>query len=157
MAQQHNASIPKKMLTILLIVGIGILLFLIARGLFGSGENYDMTTTDGRTAYLASLGWEIDPETESFRTVVVPDALDGIMEQYNKMQIQQGYDLSLHLGESCLQYCYDVKNYPGSEGRVVVSLYLQGNEIIAADIHSTALNGFMHGLTKSDPKGNAGA
>ena len=157
MTQQRKTPLRKKALTVLLIVGVLILLFLIARSLFFKGGSYDLTTTEGRAAYLDSLGWEIDPETESFRTVVVPDALEGIMEQYNKMQLQQGYDLNRHLGESCLQYCYDVRNYPGQEGRVVVSLYLQDGEIIAADIHSTALNGFMHGLTKSDAKEIAGA
>ena len=157
MTQQRKTPLRKKALTVLLIVGVLILLFLTARSLFFKGGSYDLTTTEGRAAYLDSLGWEIDPETESFRTVVVPDALEGIMEQYNKMQLQQGYDLNRHLGESCLQYCYDVRNYPGQEGRVVVSLYLQDGEIIAADIHSTALNGFMHGLTKSDAKEIAGA
>ena len=103
----------------------------------------------GREAYLNSLGWEIDPETESFRTVIVPEQLEGIMAQYNKLQLKQGYDLSRHLGESCLQYCYEVTNYPDRRGQVLVSLYLQDGEIIAADIHSTALNGFMHGLTKA--------
>ena len=157
MTQQRKIPLRKKTLTVLLTVGVLILLFLTARSVFFKSESYDLTTTEGRAAYLDSLGWEIDPETESFRTVVVPDALEGIMEQYNKMQLQQGYDLNRHLGESCLQYCYDVKNYPGQEGRVVVSLYLQDGEIIAADIHSTALNGFMHGLTKSDAKEIAGA
>ena len=33
---------------------------------------------------------------------------------------------------------------------MIVSLYLQDGQIIAADIHSTALNGFMHGLKKTE-------
>ena len=150
MTHQPKTPLRKKTLTVLLILGVLILLFLIARSLFFRGERYDLTTAEGRTAYLDSLGWEIDPETESFRTGVVPDALEGIMEQYKKMQLQQGYDLNRHLGESCLQYCYEVTNYPDSDGKVLVSLYLQDGEIIAADIHSTALNGFMHGLTKAE-------
>ena len=115
-----------------------------------SGRDYDLTTLEGRTDYLQSLGWEIDPESESFRTVIVPDQLEGIMAQYNKLQLKQGYDLNRHLGETCLQYCYEVTNYPDADGKVLVSLYLQDGEIIAADIHSTALNGFMHGLTKTE-------
>ncbi len=157
MTQNRRSPIRKKTLTILLIVGVLIILFLTARSVFSKGSQPDLTTTEGRAAYLSSLGWEVDPETESFRTVVVPDVLEGIMEQYNKMQLPQGYDLNRHLGESCMQYCYDVTNYPGHDGRVVVSLYIQDGEIIAADIHSTALNGFMHGLSRSDPRENAGA
>ena len=75
------------------------------------------------------------------------------MAQYNKLQLQQGYDLSRHLGESCLQYTYEITNYADSDGRVIVSLYLQDGEIIAADIHSTALNGFMHGLKRTEAAG----
>ena len=107
----------------------------------------------GGRNYLRSLGWEIDPQTEAFRTVLVPDQLEGIMAQYNKLQLQQGYDLSRHLGESCLQYTYEITNYADSDGKVIVSLYLQDGEIIAADIHSTALNGFMHGLKRAEAAG----
>ena len=133
----------------ILLCAVLLLLFFTARSVFFPKEAYDLNTLEGRTAYLQSLGWEIDPASESFRTVLVPDTLEGIMAQYNKLQLKQGYDLNRHLGESCLQYCYEITNYPDSSGKVLVSLYLQDGEIIAADIHSTALNGFMHGLNRS--------
>ena len=133
----------------ILLCAVLLLLFFTARSVFSPKEAYDLNTLEGRTAYLQSLGWEIDPASESFRTVLVPDTLEGIMAQYNKLQLKQGYDLNRHLGESCLQYCYEITNYPDSSGKVLVSLYLQDGEIIAADIHSTALNGCMHGLNRS--------
>ena len=150
MAQKTQNSSCKKLLTLLLIGGILLLLFVTARSVFDRDEAPDLNTTEGRAAYLKTLGWEVDPETESFRTVVVPKKLDGIMAQYNKLQLKQGYDLNSHLGESCRQYCYDITNYPGGQGKVVVSLYLQNGQIIAGDVHSTAVNGFMHGLSRSD-------
>ncbi len=150
MAQKTRKSTFKKLLTLLLIGGILLLLFGTARSVFKRDDAPDLNTTEGRAAYLKTLGWEVDPETESFRTVVVPKKLDGIMAQYNKLQLKQGYDLNSHLGESCRQYCYDITNYPGGQGKVVVSLYLQNGQIIAGDVHSTAVNGFMHGLSRSD-------
>ena len=150
MAQKTRKSTFKKLLTLLLIGGILLLLFGTARSVFKRDDAPDLNTTEGRAAYLKTLGWEVDPETESFRTVVVPKKLDGIMAQYNKLQLKQGYDLNSHLGESCRQYCYDITNYPGGQGKVVVSLYLQNGQIIAGDIHSTAVNGFMHGLGRSE-------
>ena len=150
MAQKTRKSTFKKLLTLLLIGGILLLLFGTARSVFKRDDAPDLNTTESRAAYLKTLGWEIDPETESFRTVVVPKKLDGIMAQYNKLQLKQGYDLNSHLGESCRQYCYDITNYPGGQGKVVVSLYLQNGQIIAGDIHSTAVNGFMHGLSRSE-------
>ena len=150
MAQKTRKSTFKKLLTLLLIGGILLLLFGTARSVFKRDDAPDLNTTEGRAAYLKTLGWEVDPETESFRTVVVPKKLDGIMAQYNKIQLKQGFDLNKHLGESCRQYCYDVTNYPGGTGKVIVSLYLQNGQVIAGDVHSTAVNGFMHGLSRSE-------
>ena len=62
------------------------------------------------------------------------------------MQLAQGYDLNRHLGEQCQQYTYLLNNYPDDSQTVLVTLYIQGRRVIAGDIHSTALNGFMHGL-----------
>ena len=148
MAQRSRGFTRKKALLLILMCAVILLLLIAARSVFFRSESFDLTTLEGRTAYLKSLGWEIDPESEAFRTVVVPDKLEGIMAQYNKMQLQQGYDLNQHLGESCMQYCYEVTNYADSDGRVVVSLYIQDGKLIASDIHSTAINGFMHGLEK---------
>ncbi len=150
MAQASRKLKGKKVVLLILFLAVILLLSFTAKRVFRQTDDFDLTTLEGRTAYLQSLGWEIDPDSESFRTVIVPDQLEGIMAQYNKMQLRQGYDLNRHLGETCLQYCYEVTNYPDADGKVLVSLYLQDGEIIAADIHSTALNGFMHGLTKTE-------
>ena len=150
MAQNTRGFTRKKALTWILICGIILLLILTARSVFGNEKPLDLTTTEGREAYLKSLGWEIDRDSESFRSVLVPQKLEGIMAQYNKIQLRQGYDLNKHLGESCRQYCYDVKNYPGGGGKVIVSLYLQDGKVIAGDVHSTAVNGFMHGLSRTE-------
>ena len=148
MAQKSRASLRKRILTLAVICGIILLLVFTAKKVFPPKVGFDLETTEGRVAYLASLGWEADPETESFRTVIVPQKLEGIMAQYNKMQLKQGFDLNHHLGESCRQYCYDITNYSDTDGRVVASLYIQDGSLIAGDIHSTAVNGFMHGLMR---------
>ena len=150
MAQKTRGFTRKRALTFLLICGIIVLLIFTARSVFGKEKPLDLNTIEGRAAYLSSLGWEIDKNSESFRSVLVPQKLEGIMAQYNKIQLRQGYDLTRHLGESCRQYCYDVTNYPGGEGKVIVSLYLQDGKVIAGDVHSTAINGFMHGLSRTE-------
>lgn len=145
MAEKGVKTRKKALLTILIAAAV-IFMLIMLRGIFFPGVEYDLETTEGREAYLNSLGWEINPDSESFRTVVVPDKLEGIMAQYNRMQQAHGYDLSLHLGESCSQYSYELTNYTDAEGTVLVTLYIQNGEIIAADMHTTAVNGFMHGL-----------
>ncbi len=151
MSRKTQGFTRKKALVPILLCGVVLLLFFTARGVFEKPEEaLDLSTAAGRELYIKSLGWEIDPDSESFRTVVVPQKLEGIMAQYNKIQLRQGYDLNAHLGESCKQYCYDVTNYPGGGGKVIVSLYIQNGNVIAGDVHSTAVNGFMHGLKRSE-------
>lgn len=150
MARKTRGFTRKKTLILLLLIGILLLLFFTAKSVFVKDETPNLNTIEGRAAYLEELGWEIDRDSESFRSVVVPQKLEGIMAQYNKIQLKQGFDLNKHLGESCRQYCYDVTNYPGGAGKVIVSLYLQNGQVIAGDIHSTAVNGFMHGLSREE-------
>ena len=106
----------------------------------------DLNTLDGRQAYLLELGWEIDPESEEHKTVRIPTSMDGIIEDYNEIQLAQGCDLSEHLGETCEQYSYTVTNYPDESQTVLLTLYVQNGKMIAGDVHSTALDGFMQGL-----------
>ena len=142
-------GLTKKKAALIVVVLAAVLLALILLRWYGSGgKTYDMSTLEGREAFLLELGWEIDADTEEFRTVVVPEKLEGIMNQYNRMQQAQGYDLNEHLGESCQQYSYQLLNYPDSDSPVFVTLYIQGSELIAGDIHTNALNGFMHGLKR---------
>ena len=108
----------------------------------------DLSTLEGRQSFLCEQGWEVDLGTEEHKTVRIPTSLDGILEDYNKLQLEQGCDLSKHLGQTCEQYSYTVTNYPDKEQTVLVTLYVQNGRLIAGDIHSTALNGFMQGLRR---------
>ncbi len=155
MSQKTRGFTQKKATALLLLCAAALLLFFTARGAFRREAAPDLNSVEGRERYLNALGWEIDRDSESFRTVVVPQKLEGIMAQYNKIQLRQGCDLNAHLGESCRQYCYDVTNYPGGEGKIIVSLYIQDGTVIAGDVHSTAVNGFMHGLKRSEIGTNA--
>ena len=139
-----NKKISKrKALTLVLVVAAVLVAAILLRG---CGQGPDVSTTEGRQDFLRELGWEIDAATEDIRTVQLPQTLEGTMAEYNAMQEKQGYDLKQHLGEQCQQVTYLVTNYPDDSQTVLVTLYIQGNRVIAGDIHSTALNGFLHGL-----------
>lgn len=137
----------KKALLIVFLAAAALLLFIFLRCSEPTG--YDLRTADGRKMFLSELGWEIDADSESHKTVLIPKELSGVMEEYNQMQLKQGFDLSQHPGESCEQYIYTLTNYPAEDQVVLVTLYIQGKELIAADIHSTSMNGFMHGIIRS--------
>ena len=108
--------------------------------------HYNVTTTDGRIAYLQALGWEADPVTETAQEIVIPRVFSGVFSDYNALQKQQGFDLSTYAGETCTAYTYRVTNYEGSTDTVLAQLFVYRNRVIGGDIHATAMDGFMHGL-----------
>lgn len=103
------------------------------------------STLSGREKYLKNLGWEIDASTEESQEVLIPAEFNEVMTEYNKLQKQQGFDLSAYAGESCTRYTYAVTNYPEG-GNVLACIYIKGRSVIAGDIHSAGMNGFMHTL-----------
>ena len=134
----------KKALGIVLLCAVALLGLIVFR--FLQDDRNDLKSLEGRQAYLEKLGWEIDPASEEHRSILLPQRLDGVLADYNRMQIEQGFDLSRHLGERCEQYSYTLLNYPDDTQPALVTLYIQGRRIIAGDVHSAALDGFMHAL-----------
>lgn len=141
-------SFTKKRALGIVFVCVAVLVAIILLRWHTAAHN-DLSTTEGREMFLFELGWEIDRASEQHKSVVIPEILAGVMDEYNRMQLDQGYDLSAHLGERCEQYTYTVTNYPDCEGTVLVVLYVQGRSIIAGDIHTTSIDGFMHGILRS--------
>ena len=148
MLEKKRVFTKKRALALVLFCAAVLLLLILLRWHFNSGD--DLSTQEGREMFLAGLGWEIDLSSESRKSVIIPDQLDGVLLEYNKMQLDQGCDLSRHLGEKCDQYTYTLTNYPDQSQTVLVTLYVQGRELIAGDIHTTSVNGFMHGIMRSD-------
>lgn len=106
----------------------------------------DASKADGRQKYLSGLGWEIEPNSEQGAKIVLPEKFEGVMADYNSLQKQQGFDMSVFAGQECMQYTYAVTNYPGEDG-VLATLYVHGRRVIGGDIHSASVDGFMHTLT----------
>jgi hypothetical protein len=110
--------------------------------------HYNVTTREGRAEYLAAQGWTVDPETETAQEITLPREIDGVLADYNDLQRRQGFDLRPYCGLGCTVYSYVVTNYDADEP-VLCTIYLYKNRIIAGDIHSTAMDGFMHGIRQS--------
>ena len=141
----------KKALLLVLAVAAVLLVLIGLKSLF-YGKGPDLDSIEGRLAFVEELGWEVDAGSEEFRTVKVPEKLEGIMGQYNKMQLAQGYDLSLYLGQTCQQYSYQLTNYKDCPEPVFITLYILDGQLIAGDIHTNSINGFMHGLKTEKPR-----
>jgi|GEM_PF-197254 len=130
------------------LIGLAVLLALAVIWRSNGGvlsAHYNVTTTDGRIAYLQALGWEADPATETAQEIVIPRVFSGVFSDYNALQKQQGFDLSTYAGETCTAYTYRVTNYEGSTDTVLAQLFVYRNRVIGGDIHATAMDGFMQG------------
>ncbi len=100
--------------------------------------------------FLASYGWETGGRYIEKEKVVLPKNLDAVYENYNRLQKEAGLDIEPYLGQECVRYTYEVKNYPDkSETGVRANLLCCGEVIIAGDIMTTRLDGFMISLAGS--------
>ena len=144
MTKSSRVLTRKKALLWVFAVAALLIGLILLRSILSQSSN--LSSVEGRQQYLSRLGWEIDPASEAYKRVRIPQTLEGVLVEYNEMQKSQGCDLNRHLGESCDQYTYVVTNYPDSSQTVLVTLYVQGRRLIAGDVHSTALDGFMHSL-----------
>lgn len=136
------------------IVGLAFLalLLLVLIIHFLPGSEKDAVTREDRMAFLASLGWEADPETEQMNKVTIPGCSEGAMADYSALLRKGGYDLSDFEGKSVDQYQYQLKNYPGCEQTVWVTLYVCRGRVIGGDIHTASIDGFMHELRPNNEK-----
>lgn len=108
-----------------------------------------LKTNTERVKFLENLGWEVDPTPIAEKKVVIPKEFSDVYSNYNRLQLDQGYDLSRFKGMEATIYTYNVTNYSGYTGSVVADLYVIGNRVVGGDIHSLALDGFMHGLKRT--------
>lgn len=101
-------------------------------------------------AYLAALGWEVEPEPLEVKELVIPREFTGVYADYAALQAKQGYLLKEYGGMDAVRYTFRVRNYPTGEDNIVADLVVCGQTVVGGDIQSTALDGFMTGLKPTD-------
>ena len=115
-----------------------------------SGEiNYDkVKTNDDRVAFLRQFGWEVHSEPITASEVHIPTEFDKVFLEYNELQKRQGLDLYKYKNKNVMRYTYEVTNYSDFEGKVYANIVIYKNRVIAGDICSADVSGFIHGFEK---------
>ena len=133
---------------ILALVLIGIVLFAGSRNSSPAAPQGGpkLKSNEDIVKYLTSIGWEISPEPIDSQEIVIPKEFDDVYEEYNNIQISQGYDLKNYSGAKATRYTYKVTNYPDSTDNVVLDIIIYKNAVIGGDVQSTSIDGFMQGL-----------
>ncbi|MGM9632455.1 MAG: DUF4830 domain-containing protein [Eubacteriales bacterium] len=111
--------------------------------------NYEkIKTNEDRINFFKQFGWEVNPQPLREEEVVIPKDFDKIFSQYNEIQRAQGLDLTAFKKKCVKRYTYAVTNYPGYDGEVYINILVYRNNVIAGDVCSADVNGFVHGLER---------
>jgi hypothetical protein len=114
-------------------------------------KDYDYTgikTNEDRIKFLGQFGWQVVSEPTDSVSVSIPDEFDKIFNAYNELQKRQGLDLSKYKGKNVQRYTYEITNYDGFDGKVYANILVYRNRVIAADVCSADIGGFVHGIER---------
>ena len=125
--------------------GIFLLFLSVFAVLFFSGcsRGTDWSTREDRLAALEELGYTVAEDSEELRELVLPQEFGSVMAEYAALQTEQGLDLYSAAGKRCTQVQYALENYPGWDGAVTVTLLLCRGRLVAAEVHTADVEGFM--------------
>lgn len=120
-----------------------------------AGENavnysYDkVKTAEDAAAFLSQFGWKVNEAPIEVKTVTIPAEFDKIFSAYNELQKSQGLNLSKYKNKDVTRYTFAITNYPDYEGTVYANVLVYRNRVIAGDICSADVSGFVHGFEKN--------
>ena len=133
---------------ILLLFLLGLLFVLWARvivcNIRTNDKTKDLTTVWERVDCARSFGWEVDPGSEIKEKVHIPEMFDEVYTEYNRLQKVCGFDLFSCRGKMVMKYTYIITNYPYELSEpVYINLYIYEEELIAGDVMTRSVGGFM--------------
>ncbi len=148
----------KKKTLIYYCIGIMAVVVLIAGMVFFGGEATVSTTEQEKVSELSdiivkigSYGYQVEQQPVEIEQITVPEDFNEVYEKYNEMQESQGFDLKKYKGKDIKRFCFKVTNYKEvvkdnkfQFDEVFVNVFVYKNKIIAGEIFSNNLNGFMH-------------
>lgn len=146
MKEEKKRLSRKAAVCIVLAIAAILLLMVVISSIDRNAANGKVRDVEEAAAYLQTLGWEVDTETVQIQDTALPQYFDKTMDAYNELQIEQGFDLKEQAGKAITVYTFHVTNYPYSTDEVYACLMTCKSRVIGGDIHSAAIDGFMHAL-----------
>lgn len=139
---------PRKAIAAVVAFGVVLIAIILLAGALKRQEApgealVTAATEEERSAYLRSLGWEIEDSPMETLEFMLPQPLNESYQDYNQLQLEQGFDLTPYAGMQVKRYSYRVTNYPGYPEDVQADLYLCGDVVIGGDILYCGDSGFV--------------
>lgn len=111
--------------------------------------NYEkIKTNEDRISFLSQFGWQVETDPAQCVEVTIPVDFDAVFTGYNELQKKQGLDLTKYKKKTVTRYTYKVSNYNGYSGTVYANVIVYKNKVVAGDICSADVDGFIHGFEK---------
>ena len=93
---------------------------------------------NGRMEYLSVLGFAVEGESESKAEEKLPKVFDAVLENYNKIQKLQGFDLEKYKGKKIKGYTYKVNSLPDGikmgDMDYYATILVYKNKVVGADL-----------------------
>ncbi len=129
-----------------------VLLVLMGEGQHKYHETMNFVSADSEEeilSFISSCGWQVDEEPIEVRDVFIPETFDEVYNNYNKIQLEQGFNLEKYAGTRVKRWTYVIRNYPEtspSDDFIRINILVSGDSIIGGDVCSVKLDGFIHGF-----------
>ena len=108
----------------------------------------DIKTEDDRVAFIEQFGLRVKGAAVESKSFVIPDNFDRALAGYNEVQKRQGLDLSKYAKKKVTRYTYEIEDYEGYDGDVLVNLLIYRNRVIGCDVSSASAEGFVKELIR---------
>lgn len=119
-----------------------------------NGEQTEVISDSGYKLvidYLSSYGWEINPDYITESIIILPDKSLPSMKEFYELQHKQGFATENYIGKEIKRFDAEIINYPDENADgIFASVFIYGDKVIAAEIHSVSINGFMHGVDRNE-------
>lgn len=116
-----------------------------------TGNSLSAVNESDVLSFISTYGWQVDDEPVEVRDVIIPETFDEVYSNYNKIQLEQGFNLEKYAGMRVKRWTYIVRNYPDTtpaDDYIRINVLVSDGKVIGGDVCSVKLDGFMHGFSR---------
>ncbi len=104
----------------------------------------DSEINESNIDFINAYNWEVEEKPADIAHITIPEEFDPVFSAYSKIVSRDGYDLNMYRGKRATRYSYKVLNHKDSDsGLIRINIIICDDSIIAADISSLAVDGFV--------------
>ena len=96
------------------------------------------------TNFFEKYGYSLSEKPIEVSDFTFPSAVSPVLKNYDEIQSHIGLSIKPYLGKTVKRYTYEILNVPGFDDvQLRANALVYKNKIIAADIMTVGLDGFM--------------